>query len=138
VPGFERVTGPRVVATPEAIDGATWHGDERYLTVFRFAPGEAFAIGADGVSVDDPDAIIVREDGFAARLYPPDLFTTEVRPHIEWPLPTERPALAQGSIAGVPAKVYFLDQDLARSPDESGAIVIVQAAYAAELEDRLR
>jgi hypothetical protein len=138
VPGFERITGPRVVATPEAIDGATWHGDERYLTVFRLAPDEAFAVGAVDVSVDDPDAIIVREDGYAARLYPPDLFNTEVRPHIEWRLPSERPALAQGSIAGVPAKVYFLDQGPALSPDDSGAMVIVQAAYVDELESRLR
>ena len=31
--------------------------------------------------------------------------STIVGAHVEWPLPTERPALAQGSIAGVPAKL---------------------------------
>ena len=55
--------------------------------------------------------------------------------HIEWPLPTERPALAQGAVAGVPAKVWL--------PDGTGAgrvgdvLLLTATAYADELTDRL-
>jgi len=57
-----RAPGVRVVASPEAIDGATWQdagpGPEVFEPlILRFAPDEAFAIGATGVRIDDPDAI---------------------------------------------------------------------------------
>jgi hypothetical protein len=48
---------------------------------------------------------------------------------MEWPLPTERPALAQGSIAGVPAKLWL--------PARGDALVLTATAYAHELEQRL-
>jgi hypothetical protein len=44
-----------------------------------------------------------------------------------WPLPAERPALAQGKVAGVPAKLLL---------DGDGALLVVQTAYADDLEAR--
>ena len=79
---------------------------------------------------------IVREDGFVGCFYAPSEFEREVLPHIEWPLPSDRPALAQGAIAGVPAKIWFTEGS--GSPGTSGALVITWAAYAVELQDRLR
>ena len=124
MPALEPLRGLRVVADPAAIDAARWQGDD--VRVLRFAPDDAFAIGAEAVEVDDADAIVESEAGFAAAWATID----EIVPHIEWPLPTTRPALAQGSIAGVPAKVWL--------PDDGGALVLTAAAYADELARRLR
>jgi hypothetical protein len=120
---LERVRGLRVVADRSAVDDARWTGDA--VTVLRFAPDEAFAIGATAVAIDDPDAIVEDEAGFVAGAVDLDV----VSARIEWALPSERPALAQGSIAGVPAKLWLTDE---------GATLVVQAAYAADLLARLR
>jgi hypothetical protein len=120
---LERVRGLRVVADAAAMDDARWSGDD--VTVLRFALDEAFAIGATTVDIDDPHAIVEDEAGFAAGAVDLDV----VAAHIEWALPSERPALAQGSIAGVPAKLWLTDE---------GATLVVQAAYAADLLARLR
>jgi hypothetical protein len=135
VHGFEALVGPRVVADQAALDSATWHG-EGLIIVLRLAPDDAFGIGAEGVDVDDAHAIVVREDGFVGRRYTPDEFERDVLPHIEWALPTERPALAQGAIAGVPAKIWFTEEG--GGPGTSSALVITWGAYAHELAERLR
>ena len=49
--------------------------------------------------------------------------------HVEFRLPAERPALAQGKVAGVPAKLLL---------DDDSALLVVQTAYAADLEARHR
>ena len=129
-----RAPGVRVVASPEAIDGAAWQdagpGPEVFEPlILRFAPDEAFAIGATGVGIDDPDAIAEAEVGYVALMFPVDEFVDFVLPRIEWPAPATRPAFAQGSIAGVPAKLYI---------DSTGAAtVFVLAAYLDDLLARL-
>ena len=128
MPALEPLGGLRVVAEADALDRAGWSGDGP-ITVIRIAPDEAFAIGATSVVVeDDPDAIVEPEPGFSgARLDQPGLESTLA--HVEFPLPPERPALAQGKVAGVPAKLLL---------DAEGALLVVQTAYAADLESRLR
>jgi hypothetical protein len=122
------------VASPDAIDGASWQDagpgpDEFEPLVLRFAPDEAFAVGATGVHIDDPDAIVEPEVGYVAVMFPVDEFIDVIVPHIEWPAPETRPALAQGSIAGVPAKLYI---------DSTGAATIfVLAAYLDDLLARI-
>jgi hypothetical protein len=132
VPELEPIRGVRVVATPAAIDAATWSRQDVTL-VWRFARDEAFG-GApgdpvDAVQVDDPDAIIETEFGFsAAYLMPDDL--AKLRDHSEFGWPAERPALVQGKIAGVPARVWLADS-------VNGDCLLVATAYADELADRL-
>jgi hypothetical protein len=136
VRGLEPILGLRVVADPAALDIATWTwaavpaaGHPGAEITLRIAPDEAFAIGAEAVSVDDPHAIVERESGLVATwLTPAELLGTVAR-HLEWPLPTERPVLAQGLVAGVPAKLWL---------SADGAILITAAAYADELGGRLR
>lgn len=123
MPALDRLRGIRVVADPGAMDGATWHGDD--VTVLRFAPDDAFGLGARAVDIDDEQAIVEDEAGFVGAW----LHSDDIEPHTEWPLPTERPALAQGSIAGVPAKLWL--------PAEGHALLLTAAAYARELEQRL-
>jgi hypothetical protein len=126
VPALEPVEAWRVVATPAAIDSARWRGDD--VEILRVAADEALAIGASGVDVDDPDAIVEPDAGYSVAL----LSREELRAlaaHAEWPIPalTVRSELAQGKIAGVPAKVLVGDP----------ALLVVQTAYGDELERRL-
>jgi hypothetical protein len=121
---LEPLRGLRVIASPEALDGARWSGR---VTLLRFAPDEVLAIDAITVDLVDSDAIVERETGFVgARLAREDL--DRVVAHMDWPLPTETGVLAQGKIAGVPAKVLIGEP----------ALLVTNAAYADELLDRLR
>ena len=125
MPALEPVASVRVVATPAALDGARWAGDD--VDVIRIAPDEALGLGATAVTLDDPDAIVVSEAGFVvALLDATDL--EELARHTDWALPTEAGELGQGKVAGVPAKV------LGGSP----ALLVTHAAYAVELRGRLR
>ena len=98
MPALERLPGLRVVADPAALDAATWRGPDD-VTVLRLAPDDAFAIGATEVDIDDEHAIVESEPGFAGAWLPVE----DVAHHVEWSIPTERPALAQGAVANVPA-----------------------------------
>jgi hypothetical protein len=119
---LERLRGVRVVADPAALDRATWHPDD--VTVLRFAPDDAFGLGATSVDVDDEHAIVEDEPGFVGAW----LDRPVIQPHAEWPLPIDGPTLAQGSIAGVPAKVWI--------PASGDALLLTAAAYRAELTAR--
>jgi hypothetical protein len=123
VPALDRLRGVRVVADPATLDRATWRGDD--VTVLRFAPDDAFGVGATAVDIDDEHAIVEDEVGFVGAWLDP----AEVVPHIEWSLPTDRPALAQGSIAGVPAKLWLTA--------DGDALLLTAAAYGDELTRRL-
>jgi hypothetical protein len=123
VPALDRLRGVRVVADPASLDRATWRGDD--VTVLRFAPDDAFGVAATGIEIDDEHAIIEDEMGFVGAWLDP----ADVEPHLEWSLPPARPALAQGSIAGVPAKLWL--------PADGGALLLTAAAYGDELSRRL-
>jgi len=123
VPALDRFRGVRVVADPASLDRASWRGDD--VTVLRLAPDDAFGVGATAVDIDDEHAIVEEEVGFVGAWLDPD----DVEPHLEWSLPTERPALAQGSIAGVPAKLWL--------PADGDALLLTAAAYGDELSRRL-
>jgi len=124
VPALEPVEGWRVVATPSALDGARWNGDD--VDVLRIAPDESLALGATGVEIDDPDAIVEPEAGFSVAMLDVDDWHGVVD-HIDWPLPEEPTVLAQGKVAGVPARIVLGEPTL----------LVVQAAYANELRSRL-
>ena len=127
MPALEPVAGVRVVAARAALDDAHWAGDD--VDVLRIAPDEALGLGAAGATVDaDPDAIVEAEAGFSVALLDRSELAA-LAAHTEWPLPVDGPAgtLAQGKIAGVPAKVVVGDPSL----------LVTQTAYADELEGRL-
>ena len=124
MPELERLRGLRVVADPTVLDAARWHGKD--VTVLRFAPDDALGLGAETVDVDDEHAIVESEAGYVGVW----LAIGDLEPHLEWPLPAERPSLAQGAVAGVPAKVWLAN--------DGHALLLTAAAYAAELAGRLR
>ena len=126
---LEPMHGLRVVADPAALDRASWRGD-RDVTVLRLAPDDALAVGARAVDIIDEYAIIEEEAGFVGAWLTADEFEAWVLPRIEWPLPEERPAVAQGSVAGVPSKLWLRVT--------GGALLLAPAAFADELAGRLR
>lgn len=122
---LEPVRGLRVIASAAALDAATW---DEHVVVLRLAPDDAFGVGAERVEVADDDAIVVPETGFVGAWLRPHEFAEHVRPQIEWTLPEARPALAQGLIAGVPAKLWL---------EHERTLVLCAAAYSYELADRI-
>ena len=127
---LETLHGIRVVASPAALDTATWPHN---TTVLRLAPDDVFAIGATvehavPIAEVDADAIIVDESGFVGCwLHDADL--ADVATRIEWHLPTHRPAFAQGYIAGVPAKLWLTDDQ---------TLLLCASPYAHDLSERLK
>ncbi len=132
MPELEPIHGVRVVAAPAALDRAAWTPDDATL-IWRIAPDEAFGwrhgTSVESVLVGDPDAIIEIEDGFSAAYLMPD-DVAELRQHVEFAWPEERPVLVQGKIAGVPARVWL-------AGTANGDCLLVATAYAGELADRL-
>jgi hypothetical protein len=125
VPALDRLAGTRVVADPAAIDA--WVATLPSSTVvIRPAPDDALAIGIDGALNVDPHAIVEDEHGFVGGW----CTLEELRRHLEWTPPTERPTLAQGSVAGVPAKLWIVDDER--------VLLVTAAAYAEVLVERLR
>jgi hypothetical protein len=114
----------RVVAAPEALDQLVAPDEHPML---RLAPDELVLIGAASVQVTGEN-LVVDETGFVGWWLTPEELREQVVPHVDWPLPTVRPALAQGLVAGVPAKLWLA---------EDRALLLCAAAYAHELEERL-
>ena len=125
MPALEPLRGLRVVASPDALDRAVWAGDD--VTVVRFAPDEAFGIGATAVDVGDPDAIVEAEAGFVGARLEAFQVSVDLAAHMDWGQPEDPGVLTQGKIAGVPAKLVTGDP----------ALLITYAAYADELTRRL-
>lgn len=115
----------RVVAAPEVLDNLTLADDHPAL---RLAPDDLLVIGAASVEVGGGENLVVDETGFVGWWLTPDEVRERVLPHVDWPLPTARPALAQGLVAGVLAKLWLA---------EDRALLLCAAAYAHELEERM-
>ncbi len=124
MPALEPVAALRVVASPAALDGARWSGAD--VDVLRTAPDEAIGLGATDVEVDEPDAIVEPEAGFVVALLDDDDLRA-VAAHTDWELPSATGELAQGKVAGVPAKIV----------GGRPALLVTNAAYADELRERL-
>ena len=121
----ERMQGTRVVASPTVLDARGWPDGAAAL---RLAADDLLVIGEVFADMGDASAIVEEERGFVGWWLSSDELRDRVMPHLEWPLPDSRPALAQGLIAGVPAKLWL---------DADRALLLCQAAYAHELEERL-
>lgn len=115
---LETIRGHRVVAHPAVLDAITG-------STLRLAPDELFVLG--DVNVDDEFAIVVADSGFVGAWLDSSQLAA-VAEHTDWPLPTERPMLAQGFVAGVPAKLWLTDD---------GSLLLCAAPYAVELTERL-
>ena len=124
----ERLVGWRIIATPAALDAVKWPKGSR---VVRISPNDVFLIGAAVPKVArDPHAIVTPEHGFSGIELTAEQVDSIAEHHIEWQLPVARPAMGQGQVAGVPAKLLL-------APDGS-ALLLVACAASYELLDRLQ
>jgi hypothetical protein len=127
VPEFERVSLTHIVARSGTLDSAVWPTG---AIVMRVAPDEVLAISSAPPKLSgDSYALQLEDYGFAGlwldRVEAIDFLSR----CCEWNLPEEFPAFRQGAVAGLPAKVWF---------DRDRVLVIVPAAYAEELKERMQ
>ena len=123
----EPLTGWRIIADPAALDAAPWPAGSH---VVRISPDDAFVIGDTEPTVPaDPHAIVTPEHGFDGAALSADAVYELALHHIEWQLPPARPSLAQGQIAGVPAKLVL--------HADGSALLLVACAARHELENRI-
>ena len=124
---FEGLSGTRIVALPQAIDTAAW---PEGALVLRLAPDEVLlTVAVERAAVQDPHAIIERETGFSFVWLDHVAAIDFLERECDWELPQERPAFAQGTVAGLPLKVWF---------EHDRVLFIVASPYAADLAERLR
>ena len=119
----EPLPGIRVVASPQVLEALAWPDG---VAALRLAADDLFAIGATSAAA--AAGVVEEEAGFVGWWLSIEELHDQVLDHIDWPLPATRPALAQGLVAGVPARLW-LTQDR--------ALLLCAAAYAHELEERL-
>lgn len=115
----EPLSGWRIVADPSALDSAVWPSG---ALAIRISPDDAFVIGGDQPTLDDPHAIVTPEHGFSGVELAIDQLAQLAERHIEWALPSASPALAQGQVAGVPAKLVL-------QADGSALLLVATAAH---------
>lgn len=123
----ERLNATRIVATPAAIDRAVW---PQGALVFRLALDEVLVTApvAAGV-VEDAHAIVECETGFSAVWVDNAEAMDFLERECDWELPRERPAFAQGMVAGLPLKLWF---------EQDRVLLLVASPYATDLAERLR
>lgn len=126
MPALNRLPATRIVASPAALDAATWPAE---CLTLRFAPDELWVSPpVENPALSDPHAIIIADSGFAGVWLAAPAALDFLERACEWELPGERPAFAQGAVAGIPAKLWL-------EPDR--VLFIVPAPYAAEFEERM-
>ena len=119
----------RIVAAASAIDRLVETRIAPGALVLRISPDEAIVVGSPAGPVDDAHAIVEDESGLSVIRFSAQAFDEKVRPHIEWEVPRDRPASAQGLVAAVPCKVWL---------DTEVVLVICATAVIDELAQRLR
>lgn len=126
MPELKPIAATRIVATPAALDAVTWPQD---ALVLRIAPDEVLVTAAvNGDIVEDSHAIVAPDAGFVGAWVAAEEALAFLERACEWELPGERPAFAQGAVAGLPVKLWF---------EEDRVLFIVPAPFALDLEERL-
>ncbi len=131
---FEHIGARRIVATPAAIDAVTWPTGTIAL---RIADDDVLLIGDDttditditDITVADEHAIISDDAGWSGIWLTSAQAESIALHHIHWPLPPQRPILAQGLIAAIPAKVWLGADDK--------ALLLVATVSVDEMQERL-
>lgn len=126
---FAPLHGIRITAKPAAIDAASWPAEA--ITV-RVAPDDLFVIDAGiddaaAVVAADPHAIVEDEPMFRGAWLTDAQFEQLVH-RIEWPVPSHRPAMAQGMVCGLAVKLVL---------EPIRTLLIVSGSAFHEVPDRL-
>lgn len=123
----EVVAAVRVSAAPDHLDGAGWPAD---ATVLRVAADEVLLLDALDATAPEPDAIVFPDMGWVRFVAPAAVGEEVMARCATWPPPTaDSPALGQGMVAGIPAKLVV---------GVGEWWFVVQAVVADEFEQRIR
>ncbi len=124
---LDRLTATRVAATPAALDAAPW---PQSAIVLRTAPDEAIVLATIASSlIADEHAIVEAETALCGAWIPVDDALALLERECEWELPTDRPAFAQGAVAGLPLKLWF---------EHDRVLFVVPAPFVVDFAERLR
>lgn len=123
---LNRLQMTRIVSTEAVLNTAVFPQQ----TKIRVASDELLLYPAiEGeTAVGDPHAIIIQDGSFAGIWLAEANGLAFLAHTCEWELPTERPAFAQGSVAGIATKLVFQDEKI---------LFIVPAPMAHDFEERL-
>lgn len=121
---LETLPFTRIVATPAALDAATWPAE---ALAFRTAADEVLLLSSAPPMLADPHAIIVPDGGFVGAWLPAETVQAICEQHCEWALPTTRPVFVQGAVAGIAAKLWL---------EAERGLLIVPAAYGHDFAER--
>ena len=122
---LKQISGTHIVAAPAALDKVAWPAGS---IVLRFAADEALVTPpVESLALDDPHAIVAPDGGFAGAWLPAAEALAALERTCEWELPSQRPAFAQGAVAGVPVKLWL---------EEERVLVVVPAPYVHDLAER--
>jgi len=129
-PLLRRLEATRVSATSKALDALVerppWIAG---ALAFRIAPDELLVTASPDFEVaSDPHAIVERETAFSYVWLEEGAAERFLDRECEWRRTDTRPALAQGEVAGIPAKLWF----------EAGrTLILTPAPFAAAFQRRL-
>jgi hypothetical protein len=114
-----------IVATPAALDAAQWPAD---ALVLRVAADEALVLPPLAeVNLADPHAIIVPDSGYAGAWMAADEALAFLERTCEWELPNQRPAFAQGAVAGIATKLWL---------EQARVLFVVPAPFIEDFQER--
>ncbi len=125
----------RIVATPAALDQFRWPTSTFALrtatdeALVVTVPGRHEVIDVPADAVPDPHAVICRDTSWTGVWVTTTDAIDLLARHADWEPPRQRPAFAQGLVAGLPVKLW-VGRDM--------SLVIVPAAVAREFEERVR
>ncbi len=123
---LSRLDTTRIVANPAALDNANYAED---AVVIRIAQDEALIIPAQAdIALSDEHAIVIADTAWSGIWVSHEEVADILEQHCDWEAPTERPAQAQGAVAGIPTKFYFT---------EDAVLIVIPAPYQREFEDRI-
>jgi hypothetical protein len=129
VPALKRIAATRIVAQPNALDAANVPQSSLAL---RFAADELFITpplqDESVIFSHDPHAIVISEGGFAGTWLDNETAADFLQRNCVWEVPNGRPAFAQGAVAGIPTKLWLVDDKI---------LFIVPAPYAHDFAERL-
>lgn len=124
---MERLAATRISASPSALDAVMWPAG---AIVLRTAPDEVIVTAVVGPSVvNDPHAIVEPETSLCAVWMTMPAALDYLARECNWELPAARPAFAQGSIAGLPVKLWF---------EHDRVLFVVPGPFAFDFAKRLR
>ncbi len=121
--GLQPLVATRVVARPDVLDRL----DPGEGLALRTAPDEVLVVGRTSIVVDDDHAIVFDDTGWAGVWLTPEQAAPLLATACEFSLPTDRPALVQGMVAQIAAKLWL-------EPDR--VLIAVPVATAAEFAAR--